>query len=158
MSRLRIPKPDVAQETMNSLYADLDRRVAAGPQGNCPGDLTSAFLKLCLAQSCGKCTPCRIGLDQLSVILDRILDGKANKHDLTVLRDTAKVISDSADCAIGFEAANLVLHGLDAFQDDYLAHVEQGHCTANFNQIAIRQFRTQLIHLLSHFIHHRGRL
>lgn len=63
MSRLRIPKPDIAQETMNNLYADLDRRVAAGPQGNCPVDLTSAFLKLCLAQSCGKCTPCRVGLD-----------------------------------------------------------------------------------------------
>lgn len=135
MSRLRIPKPDIAQETMNNLYADLDRRVAAGPQGNCPVDLTSAFLKLCLAQSCGKCTPCRVGLDQLSCILDRILEGQANRYDLTVLQETAQVIADSADCAIGFEAAHLVLHGLKAFQDDYLAHIEQGHCTANFHAV-----------------------
>ena len=135
MSRLRIPKPDVAQATMNNLYADLDRRVAAGPQGNCPVDLTSAFLKLCLAQSCGKCTPCRVGLDQLSVILDRILDGNAESDDLFVLRETAQVIADSADCAIGFEAANLVLNGLKAFQDDYLAHIRQGHCTADFQAV-----------------------
>ncbi len=135
MSRLRIPQPDIAQETMNSLYADLDRRVAAGPQGNCPVDLTSAFLKLCLAQSCGKCTPCRIGLEQLTMILDRLLEGRGKPDDLTVLRTTAQVIADSADCAIGFEAANLVLHGLNAFQDDYLSHLNHGHCIASFQAV-----------------------
>lgn len=118
MSRLRITPWENSQRTVDDLYADMERRISAAPCGNCPVELTSAFLKLCLAQSCGKCVPCRIGLDRLA----------------TILR-TAQSIVDSADCAIGFEAAQMVLDGYVAFQDDYLAHVTQGSCTANFKSV-----------------------
>ncbi len=83
------------------------------------------FLKLCLAQSCGKCVPCRIGLDRLSALLDQLLDGQGSQADLDTILRTAQSIVDSADCAIGFEAAQMVLDGYVAFQDDYLAHVTQ---------------------------------
>ena len=55
MSRLRITPWENAQRTVDDLYADMERRISAAPCGNCPVELTSAFLKLCLAQSCGKC-------------------------------------------------------------------------------------------------------
>ena len=61
MSRLRITPWENSQRTVDDLYADMERRISAAPCGNCPVELTSAFLKLCLAQSCGKCVPCRGG-------------------------------------------------------------------------------------------------
>ncbi len=120
---------------MDDLYADMERRISAAPCGNCPVELTSAFLKLCLAQSCGKCVPCRIGLDRLAALLDQLLDGQGSQADLDTILRTAQSIVDSADCAIGFEAAQMVLDGYVAFQDDYLAHVTQGSCTANFKSV-----------------------
>ena len=113
----------------------MERRISAAPCGNCPVELTSAFLKLCLAQSCGKCVPCRIGLDRLAALLDQLLDGQGSQADLDTILRTAQSIVDSADCAIGFEAAQMVLDGYVAFQDDYLAHVTQGSCTANFKSV-----------------------
>ena len=65
MSRLTIVTEDKKQLTMEALYKDLERRIAASPPGLCPVDLTGSFVKMCLAQSCGKCVPCRVGLNQL---------------------------------------------------------------------------------------------
>ena len=135
MSRLRITPWENSQRTVDDLYADMERRISAAPCGNCPVELTSAFLKLCLAQSCGKCVPCRIGLDRRAALLDQLLDGQGSQADLDTILRTAQSIVDSADCAIGFEAAQMVLDGYVAFQDDYLAHVTQGSCTANFKSV-----------------------
>lgn len=135
MSRLSITPREKAQGTVDDLYADMERRISAAPCGNCPVELTSAFLKLCLAQSCGKCVPCRVGLDRLSDLLDKLLDGNGSREDLEVIRRTAQAIVDSADCAIGFEAAQMVLDGYVSFEDDYLAHADQGSCTANFKSV-----------------------
>ena len=135
MSRLRITPWENSQRTVDDLYADMERRISAAPCGNCPVELTSAFLKLCLAQSCGKCVPCRIGLDRVAALLDQLLDGQGSQADLDTILRTAQSIVDSADCAIGFEAAQMVLDGYVAFQDDYLAHVTQGSCTANFKSV-----------------------
>ena len=77
MSRLSIVTKDKAQITIEALYKDLERRIVASPPGLCPVDLTSAFIKMCLAQTCGKCVPCRVGLKQLSKLLDDVLDGNA---------------------------------------------------------------------------------
>ena len=79
--------------------------------------------------------PCRIGLDRLAALLDQLLDGQGSQADLDTILRTAQSIVDSADCAIGFEAAQMVLDGYVAFQDDYLAHVTQGSCTANFKSV-----------------------
>ena len=135
MSRLRITPWENSQRTVDDLYADMERRISAAPCGNCPVELTSAFLKLCLAQSCGKCVPCRIGLDRLAALLDQLLDGQGSQADLDTILRTAQSIVDSADCAIGFEAAQMVLDGYVAFQDDYLAHVTQGSCPATFQSV-----------------------
>ena len=124
-----------AEKKIAELYGDLNRRAGASPFGSCPVDLTAAFLRMCLAQSCGKCVPCRVGLNRLVEILDQILDGVAGVHALPLIKETAQAIYDSADCAIGFEAAKMVLDGLVAFEDDYRSHIEKGVCTANFGSV-----------------------
>ncbi|MCQ2567474.1 MAG: FAD-dependent oxidoreductase [Mogibacterium sp.] len=135
MSQVRIIRPSEADKIMKNLYGDLSRRLEGSPTGNCPVEMTSAFLKLCLAQSCGKCVPCRVGLDKLSAIYDRILDGNGQMGDLDLIEETARSIADSADCAIGFEGAKLVLDGFLAFREDYEAHIRKNMCAARVSEI-----------------------
>ena len=65
MSRLTIITQDRARSTVEALYKDMERRIVASQPGLCPVDLASSFLRMCHAQSCGKCVPCRVGLGQL---------------------------------------------------------------------------------------------
>ena len=124
-----------AAKKVAELYAEVTRRAGASPFGSCPVDLTAAFVRLCLAQSCGKCTPCRVGLDRLRDLLERILDGNGTRDDLSLIESCARAIYDSADCAIGFEAARMVLDGLTAFAADYASHIDKGICTTKFGAV-----------------------
>ena len=112
MSRLEISTPDKAQLVVEGLYKDLERRIESSPPGLCPVDISRAFLELCHAQTCGKCVPCRIGLGQLKNLITDVLDGKATLKTLDLMEDLALSIMDSADCAIGYEAAHMVYKGL----------------------------------------------
>lgn len=131
MNRLFIQSADKVQKTVDGLYKDLERRIIASPPGQCPIDLMSAFLNLCHSQSCGKCVPCRIGLGQLKLMLDDILntDKKSTMKDLSLLKETAMAIRDTADCAIGFEAANMVLRGIEGNKEDFISHIENNCCS-----------------------------
>lgn len=131
MNRFTIPTPARAQGVIDGLYADLGRRLQSNPTGICPVDMTRAFLDVCHSQSCGKCTPCRVGLGQLQTLLTQVLDGKATEATLSLLEKTARVIAATADCAIGYEGARLLLRALDACRDDFEAHLKGG-CTASF--------------------------
>lgn len=134
MSRLKIATTNVANQTVERLYKDLERRIIASPPGICPVDLALNFLRLCHAQTCGKCVPCRIGLGQLADYLQQVLDGDATMDTLKEIEKLATVISNSADCAIGYEAASMVLRGLKGFRDDYVAHIKTGKCTYQITQ------------------------
>jgi len=132
MSRLQIQTPGRAEQTVTELYKDLERRIAVAPSGNCPVELTGAFLRLCLAQSCGKCVPCRVGLKKMSELIDKILDGRGTEEDLDTLKESVESIADTADCAIGHEAAQIISDGFSAFRDDYLSHIHRGRCFSSF--------------------------
>lgn len=134
MSRLNIVTKDRTVDTVETLYKDLERRITASPLGLCPVDLASSFLKMSHAQSCGKCVPCRIGLGQLENLLETVLDGTATMDSLSLIEKTARTIYNSADCAIGYEAANMVLKGLEGFRDDYEEHILHDQCTCGLNQ------------------------
>ena len=134
MSRLKIAIENEAVQTVERLYKDLERRIVASPPGICPVDLALNFLRLCHAQTCGKCVPCRIGLGQLAAYLEDVLDGRATMATLAEIERLAKDIEISADCAIGTEAARMVLRGLDGFRDEYIAHIQTGNCTYHINQ------------------------
>ena len=134
MSRLTILTRDKAQVTMESMYQDLERRIVASPPGLCPVDLTRSFIKMCLAQSCGKCVPCRVGLRQLARLFDNVLDGEATEETVENIKLTAEGIYYSADCAIGYEAAKLALKSVDGCIDDFESHIHNGFCSCNSNQ------------------------
>ena len=128
MSRLEVRMPAQAQSVIEQIYSSMERRIDANPPGLCPVDMTLNFLSLCQAQTCGKCAPCRIGLDQLSQMIREVLDGEPDAEILDRIKTTAKVIVDSADCAIGIDAGQLVLNALIAFRDDFEQHVSTGRC------------------------------
>lgn len=134
MSRLEIPIPNRAQLVVEELYRDLERRIESSPSGLCPIDMSKAFLELCHAQSCGKCVPCRVGLSQLKAMITDVLEGRAALSVLDEIKETAECIMESADCAIGYEAANMVYKGLQGFREEYEAHIEQGRCTCTYQQ------------------------
>ena len=134
MSRLEIMSPTRARIVMEGLYKDLERRIESSPPGLCPVDMARAFLELCHAQTCGKCVPCRIGLGQLNQLIRDVLNGKATMDTLDLMEKTALSIMDSADCAIGYEAANMVYKGLIGYRDDYVEHIRNGRCTCTYNQ------------------------
>ncbi len=128
MSRLDIKTPSQAQTVVDQLYRNVERRIASSPPGLCPIDMALNFLNLCHAQTCGKCVPCRIGLGQLSSMLQEVLDGQPDIRILHRIEETAQTIVDTADCAIGIDAARLVLMGLQGFRDDYEEHILRHRC------------------------------
>ena len=133
MSRLYINTPDTAQIVVEGLYKDLERRIVSSPPGICPVEVSLAFLKLCHAQTCGKCVPCRVGLDKLQEMIESVLDGEATEETLELIEDTVRVIIKTADCAIGYEAAEMVLKGIVGFRDDYLSHIRTSKCSMDRN-------------------------
>lgn len=128
MSKLDIMTPSRSQTVIDGLYRDVERRIASSPPGLCPVDLALSFLRLCHAQTCGKCVPCRIGLGQLATLLEQVLNGEATMETLSIIERTARVIYNSADCAIGRDAARLVSDGLAGFRDDYEEHILHHRC------------------------------
>ncbi len=134
MSRLSIITQNKAQTTVEELYKDLERRISASPPGLCPVDLAASFLKVCHAQSCGKCVPCRVGLGQLEDLMDKVLNGEATLDTIDLIDETARNIFYSADCAIGYEAAQMVLKGIRGFRDDFEEHILRGRCKFELNQ------------------------
>lgn len=134
MSRLSIITENKAQTTVEELYKDLERRISASPPGLCPVDLASSFLKMCHAQSCGKCVPCRVGLGQLERLMEDVLDGNATLESIDLIENTASSIFYSADCAIGYEAALMVLKGIKGFRNDFEEHILRGRCICELNQ------------------------
>lgn len=138
MNRLQIVYPSNREKTVAQLYSDLARRGGVAPHGNCPVEQSAAFLKLCVSQSCGKCVPCRVGLDQAATIMERILEGRGAPEDIDRLERLTAAIRDSADCAIGASAAASLAQCLTAFHEDFVSHIEKNRCTAVFDSVPCR--------------------
>ena len=128
MGRLFLKTALPGESTIEDIYTGLKRRVAAGERGVCPVDLTAVFLRLCQSQSCGKCTPCRVGLDRMTGLLEGMLSGSGTESDIKLLKRTAAAVADSADCAIGFEAAKVVFGCIETYYRDFETHVSTGSC------------------------------
>ena len=117
------------QKEVNTMLKMFERRIASGTSGLCPVDVTRSFLSAYHSQSCGKCTPCRIGVGQICKLLDSILDGKGSKETVDKIRKIAETLTTSADCEIGTNAGHLVLYSLNNFYDDYETHIASSHCS-----------------------------
>lgn len=133
MARLIIEEASVAQKGFRQLSQEAAQRIIAMPADQCPVEFTQSLTRLYLSESCGKCTPCRIGLAQLVDLQQDLLDGAGTEETVALITETAQAIQDSADCAIGHEAARTVLKSLDSFEQDYRSHAEEDACSAERN-------------------------
>ncbi len=96
----------------------------------CVVNLTRFFIEFTASESCGKCVPCRVGLQQMLKILDKITQGRAVMEDLDLLEYLAKSIAKTALCGLGQTAPNPVLSTLKYFRDEYEAHIKDKRCPA----------------------------
>ena len=100
-------------------------------EDNCMVDIAKFFLEFTVDESCGKCTPCRIGTKRLLELVTKITDGKANEDDLKKLEELCYYIKDNALCGLGQTAPNPVLSTMRYFKDEYIAHVKDKKCPAH---------------------------
>jgi NADH:ubiquinone oxidoreductase subunit F (NADH-binding)/(2Fe-2S) ferredoxin/NAD-dependent dihydropyrimidine dehydrogenase PreA subunit len=96
----------------------------------CMVDVARYFLSFTQQESCGKCTPCRIGTRQMVEILEKITRGEGTREDLAQLEELAETVRLSSLCGLGQTAPNPVLTTLRYFRDEYEAHVDEGRCPA----------------------------
>ncbi len=99
-------------------------------EDNCMVDIAKFFLDFTVDESCGKCTPCRIGTKRMMEILEKITDGKATLADLDELEKLAYYIKDNSLCGLGQTAPNPVLATLRFFKDEYISHIVDKKCPA----------------------------
>jgi NADH:ubiquinone oxidoreductase subunit F (NADH-binding) len=99
-------------------------------ESSCMVDVAKYFLNFLLDESCGKCTPCRVGLGRMLEIIDDITEGRGTEDKLTLLKDTCETVSIVSLCALGKTAPNPVLSTIKYFQAEYEAHIKEGRCPA----------------------------
>ena len=120
---------------------DFDNLLAAGSmmgsggmivmdEDDCMVAVAKFYLEFIVEESCGKCSPCRIGNKRLLEILTRITEGKGTMEDLDNLRNLSQVIKDTALCGLGQTSPNPVLSTLEHFYDEYIAHIRDHKCPA----------------------------
>lgn len=99
-------------------------------EDSCMVDIAKFFLNFTVDESCGKCSPCRIGTKRMLEILNKITDGKATMEDLDKLEELAHYIQENSLCGLGKTAPNPVLATLRFFRDEYVAHIKEKRCPA----------------------------
>ncbi len=99
-------------------------------EDNCMVDIAKFFLEFTVDESCGKCTPCRIGTKRMYEILDKITKGKGTLEDIDKLEELCYHIKTNSLCGLGQTAPNPVLSTLKFFRDEYIAHVVDKKCPA----------------------------
>ncbi len=120
---------------------DYDNLIAAGSmmgsggmivmdETSCMVSVAKFYLDFTVEESCGKCTPCRIGNKRLCELLDKITKGQGTMDDLDQLKNLSRVIKDTALCGLGQTSPNPVLSTIDNFWDEYVAHVKDKKCPA----------------------------
>jgi len=101
-------------------------------EDSCMVDVARFFLDFVQDESCGKCTPCRVGTKRMLEILERICEGKGEEGDIERLEKLGKTIKDTALCGLGQTAPNPVLSTIRHFRDEYVAHIRDKRCPAGF--------------------------
>ncbi len=129
---------------------DFDNLVAAGSmmgsggmivmdEDDCMISIAKFFLEFTVEESCGKCSPCRIGNKRLHEILTKITEGKGTLEDLELLKNLSGVIKDTALCGLGQTSPNPVLATINNFWDEYIEHVTEKKCRAG-KCVALKQY------------------
>jgi NADH:ubiquinone oxidoreductase subunit F (NADH-binding)/NAD-dependent dihydropyrimidine dehydrogenase PreA subunit len=143
------PSGGCLPESMFDLPVDFDALAEAGSmvgsggmvvmdEKTCMVDVAKYFLKFLQDESCGKCVPCRIGIDRMLEIITDITEGRGRMEQLDLLEDLAETVAETSLCALGKTAPNPVLSTLKYFRDEYEAHINQQRCPAGVCRALIR--------------------
>jgi len=135
------PSGGCLPESLIDLPVDFDRLTEAGSmmgsggmivmdEGTCMVDIARYFIKFLTEESCGKCVPCREGLDRMLDILSDITEGRGKEDDVALLEEMGGVIKEASLCALGGTAPNPVLSTIRYFRDEYEAHITERRCPA----------------------------
>ena len=100
-------------------------------EDNCMVDVAKFYMEFIYDESCGKCSPCRIGTKRMLELLTKITDGKATMDDLSALEELAANVRSNSLCALGQTAPNPILSTLAHFKDEYIAHIQDKVCPAH---------------------------
>jgi len=133
------PSGGCLSTTELNLPIDYDTLIAAGTmmcsgsmvvmdETNCMVEIARSFLGFVQSESCGKCTPCRIGTKRMLEILTRITEGDGKEEDIETLIKISNIIKDSSLCGLGQTAPNPVLSTIKHFRDEYLIHIKEKRC------------------------------
>ena len=136
------PSGGCLPEELLDTPVDYDNLIAAGSmmgsggmivmdEDNCMVDIARFFLEFTCDESCGKCTPCRVGTRRMLEILNRIVEGKGEEGDIEKLEALGKTIKATALCGLGQTAPNPVLSTIRYFRDEYEAHIKEKRCPAH---------------------------
>ena len=134
MSKRYLASDNSADMKIKSFLSRFADTVSIYPPGSCPIAVQLSLLQAARSQTCGKCVPCRDGLRQLESMLTDILTGKGTEESLAEMQELAEMIRQSADCAIGYQAAQGVLDGLKIFREEYMGYIEKGECVGTGRQ------------------------
>ena len=121
---------------------DYDNLIAAGSmmgsggaivmdEDNCMVDVAKFYMEFICDESCGKCSPCRIGTKRMLEILTRITEGNGTMDDLTALQELASNVKTNSLCGLGQTAPNPILSTMASFMDEYIAHIKDKTCPAH---------------------------
>ncbi len=135
------PSGGCIPETLTDLPVDFDRLTEAGSmmgsggmivmdEDTCMVDIARYFVKFLTEESCGKCVPCREGLDRMLDVLTDITEGRGKEEDIELLEELGEVIKGTSLCALGGTAPNPVLSTIRYFRDEYEAHIREKRCPA----------------------------
>jgi len=99
-------------------------------EDSCMVDVAKFYMEFTVEESCGKCTPCRVGNTRLTEILEKITKGQGTMEDLELMKSLGQTIKDASLCGLGQTAPNPILSTLNKFWDEYVAHVQDKKCPA----------------------------
>ena len=128
MARLSVAPRAKDDAKFATFLDEYERRVEATPPGMCAVAMQLDLLRAGGCQTCGKCVPCREGIAHIETLLEEVLAFDAEPDVLDEIRAQATVVRDTADCAIGWHAAEVLLAGLNTFKEEFESHVKQGQC------------------------------
>ena len=125
----KLEKKGSMNERIDTVLHKFQSRMSSYPPGMCPLALYRSLLQISMNQSCGKCVPCRDGLLEVDRILESLLAGTAGPEVMGKLGFMCRMIAETADCAVGISAANLILDSMKEFPDEYESHLKSHACT-----------------------------
>jgi len=145
------PSGGCLPESLLDLHVDFDELTGAGSmmgsggmivmdEDTCMVDIARYFTNFLADESCGKCIPCRAGIEQMLEVLERICAGKGEKGDIDLLEEISDVVRDASLCALGQTAPNPVMSTIRYFRDEYVAHIEQKRCPAGVCKALVSYF------------------